>query len=714
MQIRFSSGERPTRVSKSIRKRLADAGHDLPYSRVREGVASMYGYRSWNDLLGNVGKGPRTPDDVDLAPSEARERHDAFAVRLSAALGIPATVAEDVIAAVGPTSGRVRTTFDVVAAVERMSRHLTASAERIEPFRLGDLVGFVATEHPVAVGRARYAFEDGVRGFSILVSDDGKRVVYERLSGRHPVPTGRSRALQDDQFGRHLQSAGLLAANSDPGKGEPHPLVHDTLSRLAPRALRLLRSAPCFSPEAFGMAASLDDGAPFAKLVDDFPLLASEFENVAHSLHDGALTDDANREKRKAILTSGDPLGLYVERARSFADRAWPHLPFDGGGAKRAVTDTCKIEVLRDLGVQPWHIAFLSFAPREKLPTTAAQVAAMIDFVEDMTCLFKEGVRMEPRDFYGSFDGDWVAADAVRLGRGSFWSPSVVLGEAAVDLSGAVLESAGVAFEPDGLDGDLLVSCVHDRLVPACVTGRGLDLLDDLRAWSSASEWKGDVPPSRIDNAGALSTTGVLPPSLRGLKPEDVLRGLGIDAAAFVETFEDETEASLEEIEARVFVGPGRRRGRETTVSGREILRGSTRFHLVEIGGMVFEGILSADGPYISSGGDGVALGCATSVVFDPEDGIWKVAKYSDEYRIDLRGFEEADVRRLASEFGMAMGHRMGNRPNFSDTPAGRGLAAMAATSPRIVAGYARYDSYMPGWYGQLAADVPEPARPSM
>ena len=138
-------------------------------------------------------------------------------------------------------------------------------------------------------------------------------------------------------------------------------------------------------------------------------------------------------------------------------------------------------------------------------------------------------------------------------------------------------------------------------------------------------------------------------------------------------------------------------------------------FHRATIGGLSFEGIVSADGPYVwCRAGGGVALGMSGIRRFKPDlvqtrapalFGWW-VVKYHGEARINLPGFNDAAVRRLSDEFGLVV--LTGNHPDFSDrtrrdyfftSPAWDGLRRWVMDHPRIAKAQACCDPYLPRWY---------------
>jgi hypothetical protein len=145
-------------------------------------------------------------------------------------------------------------------------------------------------------------------------------------------------------------------------------------------------------------------------------------------------------------------------------------------------------------------------------------------------------------------------------------------------------------------------------------------------------------------------------------------------------------------------------------------------FHQVTIAGLAFDGIISADGPYLSCRkGGGVALGVSGIRQFRPGSGSthrdpqfgWWVVKYRDEERIFLPGFDRASIRKLSEEFGLLL---LDNRAAFewSDrvrseyfftSPAWEALRWWVIKHPRIAKAHAVYDPYLPSWYERAIAE---------
>lgn len=142
-----------------------------------------------------------------------------------------------------------------------------------------------------------------------------------------------------------------------------------------------------------------------------------------------------------------------------------------------------------------------------------------------------------------------------------------------------------------------------------------------------------------------------------------------------------------------------------------EIIVSKSTFYTTVIGGRQFEGVLSADGPYISCGIDGVALGrCTTIELLSPELGggvgrhrvsshSWWIAKYRTQPRVSLNGMSDEERQQLALEFGIRVSDTKSVEERFWDSPAFRSLAAWVQKNPRAAARYRGYDAYLPGWY---------------
>jgi len=145
-------------------------------------------------------------------------------------------------------------------------------------------------------------------------------------------------------------------------------------------------------------------------------------------------------------------------------------------------------------------------------------------------------------------------------------------------------------------------------------------------------------------------------------------------------------------------------------------------FHQRTIAGMTFEGLISADGPYLSGPTQGgVALGPAGLRYFQPASHSarhtpslgWWVVKYYGEERIFLPGFDRTAVRDLSSEFGVPV---LGEHaPEYSarvrheyffTSPAWDALRQWVTRHPRIAKANAACDSYLPRWYDRAMIEA--------
>jgi hypothetical protein len=147
---------------------------------------------------------------------------------------------------------------------------------------------------------------------------------------------------------------------------------------------------------------------------------------------------------------------------------------------------------------------------------------------------------------------------------------------------------------------------------------------------------------------------------------------------------------------------------------GQQLMRNRV-FHQAKIAGMIFEGIISADGPSIaSSTAGGVALGVSALRDFQPEalgsrhapPSGWWVVKYYAEERIFLPDFDRDAIRQLSNEFGLVVLTDGTVEPSdrlrqyyWFTSPAWEGLRRWIVKHPRLAWRYAPYDPYLPRWY---------------
>lgn len=141
-------------------------------------------------------------------------------------------------------------------------------------------------------------------------------------------------------------------------------------------------------------------------------------------------------------------------------------------------------------------------------------------------------------------------------------------------------------------------------------------------------------------------------------------------------------------------------------------------FYTTVIGGRQFEAVLSADGPYISCGIDGVALRSCTSIEQrSPEldtvagrhqvtPNSWWVAKYRTQPRISPNTLRQDERQQLAEEFGIRVGHEQSFGEPFWESAAFRLLAAWVKKHPRAAANFGGYNAYLPGWHDAALAWV--------
>lgn len=671
MRIQFVSDERPTRVAKSLKKRLAELGHDLPFSTVREATASMYGYRNWNDLRAQLGSTTSSPYDQDAGPGVADLRAATFAERLSASLSIPMDIATSAIAEVGPTSRRQppATIYDFDADTARIAGFF-AEDWTVSPHPQGR-AGFLASSSRTF--RGIKLEKDG----SIHVEDGGK-VVEEGLS----------------------LSNVLIRSRAKPGQ-EPQPAVLDFLRRLDPKALRLLRSVRRVDLETYEIARSVPEDSAWARLVDRLPLLGSEMATLGHDRTSGFEKEpDSLRER---MIVSQDPMEDYLSIVENYALKEWPAAGFDRESARRVVERIGTMVTCHDLGLLPWHTAFLSYAPDAKLPGTAKALEEAFGFIERWTVLFDPLIGMAPDDFYREFDGDWKTLDErcydLRTSMTMRFSPiACVLTRSAADALGRPMGG-----NPWELEEDPVAGILEERIREAVVKGKGLaSLARTLEALRLEEDDDVDEEArTNEDRLQALLRSRAIHEQLVDGDAVAALGRFGIDPVAYLDSIGGKDEETLRDIERRISTD-GEARSPWTGVIGTET------FHSASIKGVTFTGSLYGGGLCLEAFKDGRKLGSTdlgwSAKIAMQADGEWAVCKY-DESRIPLEGFSAADVLALNAEFGihsMQMAHAI----PLGSTPAGIALREYAARHP-IKAGLAakRYPDIAP----LLGLDMPEP-----
>ncbi len=140
-------------------------------------------------------------------------------------------------------------------------------------------------------------------------------------------------------------------------------------------------------------------------------------------------------------------------------------------------------------------------------------------------------------------------------------------------------------------------------------------------------------------------------------------------------------------------------------------------FHQAVVGGIRFDGVLSADGPYIiahsiaeNRPAGGVALVVSGLRRFlpshfgrGPGPWGWYIVKYTSEARVFLDGFAAEHVDRMGAEFGLIpvdeQQQHGGPARAFYESRAWAGLVQWVGRHPHMAKRMSRHDAYLPGWY---------------
>ena len=146
------------------------------------------------------------------------------------------------------------------------------------------------------------------------------------------------------------------------------------------------------------------------------------------------------------------------------------------------------------------------------------------------------------------------------------------------------------------------------------------------------------------------------------------------------------------------------------------------------LGGFRFDGVLSADGPYIEAHSiagnrpaDGVALVVSGLRRFlpsrfgrGPGPWGWYIVKCRSEARVLLDGFTGEHLDLMRAQFGLLPvdeQHQHGGPARaFYGSRAWAGLVQWVGAYPRTAKRMSRYDAYLPGWYDRARMVRGEPA----
>lgn len=664
-RIQFLSAERPSRISKALARALADAGHHIPYMTVREAVAEMYGYRNWNDLLAQVGKQAPSPYDQDLDSLEAEARRSIFVARLADLLSLPREVAALVVDQVGPTSRakrslpKPRESWDIIA--RRISAGLAARASEIRPMNSSDATGVFVALKP----------EIRMHDFILSVTNQGE---VEFWTGHDLQIDNRS-----SDFGRILHMAGLAASSDEQAHlPSPAPLLN-TVSRLDPDALHLLRATPTFSVAAYRLAKASPLNGPIRETVSSYPLLGNVFESRARREDIGQIAEDEP-------TSDANPVEAYLNQVATWVSGQWPHLEFNRANADHALRSVGALELLPKRGLSVSDIALLAFAPAAAVPKTANQLKAFMNFVDDELGLFYEN-RMLPAVFFDAFGKtsgyDW----AKLLGQRAKSQRTSLLSAIEEDIGGTVGRALALelGMNPLALSDNEASIEIGERLTRRVCERRGyLELSGVMKAWDEISydDIESDDDACRAMYC-ALSTTKLLPEELSGLSAADLVGKLGLTIRDIVDPEEG-------------------------------LIVNKNVFHKLAVGNLTFQAVMGQHGPYITaisnfrSIGD-VPLGDAPEIHLTeganrgPKG--WYICKYDkNQPRISLLGLTADQIRLVASEFAIPISHQPYLHEHFMTSPCFERLLEWVSRRPELAASFADCEfHHLPGLFGAIA-----------
>lgn len=512
--FRFSSSERPTRIAKALTRAFEASGHPFPHSKIREATAVMFGYRNWNDLLGQVGKHSLTALDQDVSSAEADARRVRYIASLKTSLGAPAAAIAAVVDQVGPSSS-AKKPGDLKGGawqetIERLARGFEAMSFNLSPVSEKELQGFEFWVKRARGERLRGLALPDQYGYRLLTGEDGS-LKFVSLPLHAPGSEDDAEFDGGEFLGRMLQKAGLLSSEVPPSSVNV-PYIRETLSRLDGKAVQLLQAVRSFDTRAYDLARSLPNTSAFRAAVEEAPMLGAVLTHRAHA--------EANHyDYPNEPTTSSNPLQAFAAQAEAFAAKRWQGLEFDPLRAQAVIGAVGRVVVLHDLGLLPWHIAFLSYAPDDALPKTPGQMKAAMGFIEAATDLFGEGM-IAPHDFYREFEerhgNDWARIDTL---RGKIFGLSLYASEIGDCVAAQFIAESGEVPEEDGNDK----WGVGRAIFASLAAGKGFSEALEMKA-----QWDDDLEADVGDRFAALRSK-LLPEWAADLSVTELLARFGFE-----------------------------------------------------------------------------------------------------------------------------------------------------------------------------------------
>lgn len=396
------------------------------------------------------------------------------------------------------------------------------------------------------------------------------------------------------------------------------------------------------------------------------------------------MTDAAPASNSDIHLTAPIPVEDVAGLVSLWAAKAWPHLDFDVSKLAAALKAVRRVDASDRDSVSLSAFAPLAFAPPNAIPKSDEQLTAYLSFFEDELRLFFPHY-MSPEAFFGEFEqvfgNDWAKLKAVHKPFNSLLSMASDLGNFTAKALGLEVGVHPLAFS--GSDAEI---AIEERLAERVFSGRGYGELINLEEARIAIKHDGEMSDEVAIAAyfQEFSSTGILPADLAGLSATDLVEKLGF---TIDELIDPENGLIVDKY----------------------------KFHEKEIGGLTFQAIMGARGPYLEAKREfdsigtvpfGVAL-IASPTDMDDTEKLY-VCKYDgNQPAIDLSSLSVEQVIELANEFGLGMGPFGTPKVDFDDSPAFEGLVSWIQNRPELadeIAGR-RFD-YLPGVLERATASL--------
>lgn len=535
----FSNDSRPKSVAKSLRSEMARHGVKLSHSDALLLTGRLYGYRNWSDLLANLGRNQKSPDDMEAGEATALARFNHH-IEVLAAHGLDINIAADIIRKIGPTSsgtgqplGREELWVDdaaVAAHLDGLATRIAREAISVLPERHGSWLGFRAMFDTIKPNQDSSSWEYRIRmrGNQMMfgVSDDGSSAILRKREG-----TDFGSAIQNrmyDRDGGTPDDWGFL--DFSPSSSD-HPtletegarVIRDVFSRLHLPTMRALRSAGIIRETDYEMTVGSERVRSFLHRypsLADHCLWSLQLRKDSRHLGSARWIEGADADSAMmAMLTGGTlPSGAALSRIEAVAKGLRNHAVTSD---RSEVFSTEALEALAHLGPSA-------------IPATKSEMRHLIRSAENASQIAAFG--MDATRAFDGFKGNWKAFyEATRRRDSEFGTDSLIWWSDSFAhlICSAFAHTYGI--DPELLYDNNFSNAIQARIGPVMMARMSMRDIASLEGvirnhWAEVAHQEEQRYPS-IAEADALAALYALPmpESYHGKSCLEILKQAGYD-----------------------------------------------------------------------------------------------------------------------------------------------------------------------------------------